>query len=150
MKQLCVNVLIRCCPLPLQQVLDCPLRSDPASQHLVPLPIGQPTCNTKIRGNRWVEVGGVWGNLRRVRKEMGGIGHMSVDHRILVIKQNRRLLCRLSVTGPLAVSVTRQLPLPASHPSPRHRKRINMKHSWKKLIFGSKQERPLFNKKLLS
>lgn len=130
--QLRVNVLIRCCPLPLQQVLDCPLRSDPASQHLVPLPIGQPTSNTKIRGNGWVEMGWVRGNLRRVRKEMGGIGHMGVDHRILIIKQNRRL-CHLSLTGPLAVSVTRQLPLPASHPSPRHRKTIKMKNSWKKV-----------------
>lgn len=78
---------------------------------------------------------------------------MSVDHRILVIKQNRRLLCRLSLTGPLAVSVTRQLPLPASHPSPRHRKRIIMKHSWKKVHLRL-QARGVpclaYNKKLLS
>lgn len=113
------NVLIGRCPLPLQQILDCPLRSDTSSQHLVPLPIGQPAHHPKIGGNGGVEVGGVRGNMGGLRQETGRVcPHMGVACSILVLQHVRGLLPCFTATCPLTVTVARQLPLPAAHPPP--------------------------------
>lgn len=67
-------------------------------------------------------MGGVRGNLGRVRQEMGGVCcQVGVVHSILVLQHPRRLLpskllpC-LTAIGPEAVAIARQLPLPAADP----------------------------------